>query len=58
MTYLKFSNAQGQITLNYPILLEIKLDWDFMAVLDICEIEADLKKKIEAATVTIKFFSC
>ena len=42
---------------NNLILLKIKLDRDFMPVLDICEIEADLKK-IEAATVMTKFFSC
>ena len=42
---------------NDPILLKIKLDRDFMPILDICEIEADLKK-IEAATVMTKFFSC
>ena len=41
---------------NNPILLKIKPDWDFMPVLDICEIEADLRK-IEAATVMTKFFS-
>ena len=42
---------------NDPILLKIKLDRDFMTVLDICEIEADLEKKWSRYNDD-NFFSC
>ena len=38
----KCSSAHNS-EVNDPILLKIKLDRDFMSVLDICKIEADLK---------------